>query len=89
MSLHDAPAFECEICEHLPAHGWLHEDGSASALSRELAPYAPDLLAWISRPSPETGEMLQNNRGSKAEATRLLIKSVLEVRPGWRYPMPG
>lgn len=60
MSLHDDPAFECEICEHLPAHGWLHEDGSASALSRELAPYAPDLLAWMQQAQPR-------DRGGAAE----------------------
>ena len=32
MSLHKEISFEDEICDHLAAHGWLYEAGSASAL---------------------------------------------------------
>ena len=71
MSLHHEIAFEREICEHLGAHGWLYEEGSASAYSRELALYPPDLIAWVQEAQPEAWEVLQKNHGSKAEATLL------------------
>ena len=31
MSLHHEIAFEREICEHLGAHGGIHDEGSAAA----------------------------------------------------------
>ncbi len=71
MSLHHEIAFEREICEHLGANGWLHEEGSAAAYSRELALYPPDLIAWVQEAQPEAWEVLQKNHGSKAEATLL------------------
>ncbi|MFN9636514.1 MAG: type I restriction endonuclease subunit R [Synechococcaceae cyanobacterium] len=71
MSLHHESAFEREICEHLGAHGWLYEEGSAAAYSRELALYPPDLIAWVQEAQPEAWEVLQKNHGSKAEATLL------------------
>jgi type I restriction enzyme R subunit len=71
MSLHHEIAFEREICEHLGAHGWLYEEGSAAAYSRELALYPPDLIAWVQEAQPEAWEVLQKNHGSKAEATLL------------------
>jgi len=71
MSLHHEVAFEREICEHLGSHGWLYEEGSASAYSRELALYPPDLIAWVQQAQPDAWEVLQKNHGSKAEATLL------------------
>ena len=71
MSLHHEIAFEREICEHLGAHGWLYDEGSAAAYSRELALYPPDLLAWVQQAQPDAWEVLQKNHGSKAEATLL------------------
>ncbi|MFZ0407608.1 MAG: type I restriction endonuclease [Cyanobium sp.] len=71
MSLHHEIAFEREICEHLGAHGWLYEEGSAAAYSRELALYPPDLIAWVQDAQPEAWEVLQKNHGSKASATLL------------------
>jgi type I restriction enzyme R subunit len=71
MSLHHEIAFEREICEHLGANGWLYEEGSAAAYSRELALYPPDLIAWVQQAQPEAWEVLQKNHGSKAEATLL------------------
>ena len=71
MALHHESAFEQEICEHLGSHGWLYEEGSASAYSRELALYPPDLIAWVQQAQPDAWEVLQKNHGSKAEATLL------------------
>jgi type I restriction enzyme R subunit len=71
MSLHHEIAFEREICEHLGANGWLYEEGSAAAYSRELALYPPDLIGWVQEAQPEAWEVLQKNHGSKAEATLL------------------
>jgi type I restriction enzyme, R subunit len=71
MSLHHEIAFEREICEHLGAHGWLYEEGSAAAYNRELALYPPDLIAWVQEAHPDAWEVLQKNHGSKAEGTLL------------------
>jgi type I restriction enzyme R subunit len=71
MSLHHEVAFEREICEHLAANGWIYEEGSAAAYSRELALYPPDLIAWVQEAQPEAWEVLQKNHGSKASATLL------------------
>ena len=67
MSLHHKVAFECEICEHLGAHGWIYEEGNADAYDRQLALHPPDLIAWVQEAQPEAWEVLQNNHGSKAE----------------------
>jgi type I site-specific restriction-modification system R (restriction) subunit len=69
MSLHHEVAFEREICDHLGANGWLYEEGSAAAYSRELALYPPDLFAWVQEAQPDAWEVLQKNHGAKAEAT--------------------
>jgi type I restriction enzyme R subunit len=71
MSVRHEIAFEQEICEHLGANGWLYEEGSASAYSRELALYPPDLIAWVQDAQPDAWQVLQKNHGSKAEATLL------------------
>ena len=71
MSLHHEIAFEREICDHLGAHGWLYEEGSAAAYNRELALYPTDLIAWVQEAHPEAWEVLQKNHGSKAEGTLL------------------
>jgi type I restriction enzyme R subunit len=41
MGVRHEYAFEREICGHLGAHGWLCDEGSAAAYSRELALYPP------------------------------------------------
>ena len=71
MALHHESAFEQEICEHLGAHGWIYEQGSAAVYNRELALYPPDLITWVQEAQPEAWEVLQKNHGSKAEATLL------------------
>ncbi len=71
MSLHHEIAFEREICEHLGTHGWLYEEGSAAAYSRELALYPSDLIAWVQEAHPQAWEVLQKNHGSKATDTLL------------------
>ena len=71
MSLHHEAAFELEICEQLGANGWLYEEGSAAAYSRELALYPPDLIAWVEQAQPEAWQVLQKNHGAKAAQTLL------------------
>jgi type I restriction enzyme R subunit len=71
MSLHHEVAFEREICEHLSAHGWFDEEGSAAAYSRELALYPPNLIAWVQEAQPDAWKVLHKNHGSKTEATLL------------------
>ena len=71
MSLHHEAAFELEICERLGANGWLYEEGSAAAYSRELALYPPDLIAWVEQAQPEAWQVLQKNHGAKAAQTLL------------------
>ena len=71
MSLHHEVAFEREICEHLAAHGWIYEEGSADTFDRQLALYPPDLIAWVQEAQPEAWEVLQKNHGAKASATLL------------------
>jgi len=87
MSLHHEVAFEREICEHLGANGWLYEEGSAAAYSRELALYPPDLIAWVQEAHPEAWEVLQKNHGSKAADTLLLrVRQQLDQPPTRRLP---
>ncbi|QVL54453.1 MAG: type I restriction endonuclease subunit R [Cyanobium sp. M30B3] len=71
MPLRHEIAFEREICEHLGANGWLYQDGAAADYNRELALYPPDLIAWVQQAQTEAWQVLQNNHGSKAEATLL------------------
>jgi type I restriction enzyme R subunit len=71
MSVRHEIAFEQEICDHLGAHGWLYQEGTASDYSRELALYPPDLIAWVQDAQPDAWQVLQKNHGSKAEATLL------------------
>jgi type I restriction enzyme R subunit len=46
MSLHQEHHFEAEICQHLAAHGWLHEPGDAALFDRANGLFLPDLLAY-------------------------------------------
>jgi type I restriction enzyme R subunit len=71
MSVRHEIAFEQEICDHLGAHGWLYQEGTASDYSRELALYPPDLIAWVQDAQSDAWQVLQKNHGSKAEATLL------------------
>jgi len=47
MSLHKEIKFEDEICEHLPANGWLYAEKDAADYDRQLALFPTDVLAWV------------------------------------------
>lgn len=66
MSLHKEVHFETDICAHLGAHGWLHEDGAASGFDTARGLYLPDLLAWIEASQPEAWQALSKTHGAAA-----------------------
>lgn len=63
MSLHQEHHFEREICERLPANGWLYAEGDAAHYDRASALYLPDLLAWIEDTQPESWQALSKTHG--------------------------
>ena len=71
MSVHKEIEFETEICAHLAAHGWLHQDGDAAHYERARALFASDLLAWLEASQPSAWAMLQKNHGASAKETLL------------------
>jgi len=71
MSLHKELSFEIEICEHLAANGWLHEEGDAATYDRARALFPADVLAWVQATQAKAWETLTKNHGTKAEETLL------------------
>nr|WP_197446897.1 type I restriction endonuclease [Tautonia plasticadhaerens] len=71
MSLHHEVNFEAEICDHLAANGWLHEDGDAAKYDRTRVLYPEDVLAWVTLTQPNAWGALEKNHGSKAAETLL------------------
>ncbi len=71
MSIRKEINFETEICEHLNAHGWLHEDKDATGFVRGLCLYPADVLAWVKETQPEAWDVLQKNHGTAAADTLL------------------
>ena len=63
MNLHQEHHFECAICEHLAANGWLYAEGDAQHYDRASALYLPDLLAWIEQTQPQSWQALQKTHG--------------------------
>jgi type I restriction enzyme, R subunit len=57
-SLHQEIHFEAEICSHLAAHGWLHDEGAAGAFDTGSGLYPPDLLAWLQASQPDSWQRL-------------------------------
>ena len=53
MSLHQENSFETEICQHLAGHGWLYDDGDATAYDRAHALFPADVLAWVQATQPK------------------------------------
>jgi type I restriction enzyme R subunit len=64
MSLHQEHHFEREICQHLGAHGWLHEPGDAALFDRQNGLFLPDLLAWVKATQPESWQRLSKTHGA-------------------------
>jgi type I restriction enzyme, R subunit len=64
MTLHQEHHFEAEICQHLAAHGWLHEQGDAARFDRTHGLFLPDLLAWTEVTQPENLQRLTKTHGA-------------------------
>ena len=71
MSLHNEISFEDEICNHLAAHGWLHEPDAASRYDRARALWPADLIAWVEATQPKAWETLTKTQGAAAEGEML------------------
>ncbi len=63
-NLHQEHHFEAEICQHLAANGWLHEEGDAALLDRTNGLFSPDLLAWVEATQPESLQRLTKTHGT-------------------------
>ena len=66
MSLHKEINLEKEICEHLAAHGWLYDDGSAANYDAALGVHPSDLIAWIEESQPHAWDALEKAYGAYA-----------------------
>ncbi|WLA11505.1 DEAD/DEAH box helicase family protein [Xanthomonas translucens] len=66
MNLHQEHHFEREICAHLAASGWLHEEGDADLFDRASGLFLPDLLAWIEATQPDSLQRLVKTHGPAA-----------------------
>ncbi|CAN7252299.1 DEAD/DEAH box helicase family protein [Pseudorhodoferax sp. LjRoot39] len=64
MNLHQEHHFEREICAHLAAHGWLHDEGDAALFDRTHGLFMPDLLAWVQATQPESWQRLAKTHGA-------------------------
>ncbi|WP_311276854.1 type I restriction endonuclease [Methylobacterium sp. WCS2018Hpa-22] len=71
MSLHKEISFEDEICEHLAAHGWVYETGSAAHYDRQRALFPADLITWVQQTQPKAWEALSRSQGVAAAAALL------------------
>jgi type I restriction enzyme R subunit len=81
MSLHQEISFETEICHHLADHGWLYDDGDATAYDRARALFPADVLAWVQATQPKALETLTKNHGAQAAETLLnRLRDQLEQR---------
>jgi len=81
MSLHQEISFETEICHHLADHGWLYDDGDATAYDRARALFPADVLAWVQATQPKAWETLTKNHGAQAAETLLnRLRDQLEQR---------
>lgn len=65
-SIHQEISFETEICEYLPAQGWLYTAGDAAQYDRALALFPADVLEWVREAQPKAWETLSKNHGAQA-----------------------
>jgi type I restriction enzyme R subunit len=68
MSLHKEISFEDEICGHLAAHGWFHDEGDAALYDRSRAVFGPDLIAWVQATQESAWDTLAKNHGTGRRA---------------------
>ena len=81
MNKHTEIHFEDEICAHLAAHGWLHEDGDDARYDRARALFLPDVTAWVRETQPQAWESLVKNHGARAgEALEARLRDQLDAR---------
>lgn len=66
MSVHTEVYLENEICDHLAAHGWLHEAGDAARYDRARALFPGDVIAWVRDAQPRAWDTLAKNHGAGA-----------------------
>jgi type I restriction enzyme R subunit len=71
MSLHKEVHFEMEICEHLAANGWLHEEGDPAKYDRPRALFPEDVLAWVQATQPKAWDAIAKTHGAHATETIL------------------
>jgi type I restriction enzyme R subunit len=64
MNLHQEHHFEREICEHLAANDWLHDEGDAARFDRGSGLFLPDLLAWVETTQPDSWLRLGKTHGA-------------------------
>jgi len=64
QNLHQEHHFEAEICAHLAANGWLHEEGDAARFDRASGLFLPDLLAWIETTQSDSWQRLTKTHGA-------------------------
>lgn len=76
---HKEIVFEDEVCDHLKAHGWLHDapDVDRKHYDRELAIYVPDAIAWLKDTQPETWAKIKGEHNGSSE--KLLIERIAKV----------
>lgn len=66
MSLHKEISFENEICAHLSASGWIHEEGAAARYDRARALFPEDLQDWLKDAQPKVWEAVEKAHGAAA-----------------------
>lgn len=66
MSIHTEINFENDICDHLAANGWLHEQGDHGKYDRSRAIFPDDLIAWIEETNPKAWATIEKNHGKNA-----------------------
>jgi type I restriction enzyme R subunit len=64
QNLHQEHHFEAEICTHLAANGWLHEEGDTARFDRASGLFLPDLLAWVESTQPQNWQRLSKTHGT-------------------------
>ncbi|WP_373980675.1 DEAD/DEAH box helicase family protein [Achromobacter sp. JD417] len=64
MTLHREVHFESEICAHLAANGWFHDEGDAALFDRASGLFLPDVLTWVESTQPDNWQRLSKTHGA-------------------------
>ena len=65
MSPHREIHLETEICEHLAANGWLHDEGDSAKYDRAWALFPDDVLAWVQATQPQSWDAIVRTTGHR------------------------